>query len=440
MGLSRKLVVDTGPLARVEGEGSLRIEHDGADVRSVQLKIFEPARFFEGFLKGRRVEDIVDIVPRICGICPVAYQVSALNALESLFGVEVDEQVRRLRRILYLGEWIESHSLHIYLLAAPDFLRVPDVAAIAAIAPNMVKDALALKRLGNGLLTVIGGREIHPVSMRIGGLYKAPKRESLAEMLPEIDRLRETMERMVSFVFSFEKPSLKRDPVLVSLRNPNRYAIDGGDVVTSRGLRFPPSSFEDNLVETEVGYSNALQSHLKDGTPYEVGPQARFNLNFEQLNPVAKGMAKEMGLVPPVTDPFQTICMRVIEAVHALEEVREEIEAYVRPSRPYASYQYKTGTCYGVSEAPRGLLYHSYVVNARGQVERAKIVPPTAQNLARIEEDVRLLAPQIIGAEEKEAKRLSEMAVRNYDPCISCATHFLNLEITDFGKITKDRD
>jgi sulfhydrogenase subunit alpha len=438
--LSRKLVVDTGPLARVEGEGSLRIEHDGAEVLSVQLKIFEPPRFFEGFLKGRKVEDIVDIVPRICGICPVAYQVSALNALESLFGVEVDEQVRRLRRILYLGEWIESHSLHIYMLAAPDFLRVPDVAAIAAIDPNMVKDALALKRLGNGLMTVVGGREIHPVSMRIGGLHRAPKRESLAEMLPEIDRLRETMERMVHFVFSFEKPSLKRDPILVSLRNPNRYAIDGGDVVTSRGLRFSPSSFEDNFVEAEVGYSNALQSHLKDGTPYEVGPQARFNLNFEQLNPVAKGMAKEMGLVPPVTDPFQNICMRAIEAVHALEEVREEIEAYVRPSRPYASYQYKAGTCYGVSEAPRGLLYHSYVVNARGQVERAKIVPPTAQNLARIEEDVWLLAPQIMEAEQKEARRLSEMAVRNYDPCISCATHFLNLEITDLGKRAKDRN
>jgi sulfhydrogenase subunit alpha len=199
-------------------------------------------------------------------------------------------------------------------------------------------------------------------------------------------------------------------------------------------LRFPPSQFEENFVETEVKYSNALQSHLKDGTPYEVGPQARFNLNFEQLNPVAKEMAKEMGFVPPVTDPFQNISMRAIEAMHALEEVRTEIEAYIRPVHPFVSYQYKAGTCYGVSEAPRGILYHSYVVNARGQVERAKIVPPTAQNLARIEEDIRLLAPRIMKAKEKEATRLSEMAVRNYDPCISCATHFLKLEVTDVGK------
>jgi len=427
-------VVDTGPLARVEGEGSLRIERYGANVCAVQLNIFEPPRFFEGFLRGRKVEEVVDIVPRICGICPVAYQVSAMNALESLFGVELDEQVRRLRRILYLGEWIESHSLHIYLLAAPDFLRVPDVLGVARIDPDMVKDALALKRLGNGLMTVVGGREIHPISMKIGGFHRAPKRESLLEMLPEIDRLRETTERMVRFVFNLKKPSLKREPVLVSLRNPDRYAVDGGDIVTSMGSRFPPSKFEENFVETEVVYSNALQSHLKDGTPYEVGPQARFNLNFEQLNPVAKEMAKEMGLVPPVTDPFQNISMRAIEAVHALEEVRLEIETYSRPAHPSMPYQYKAGTGYGVSEAPRGILYHSYVVNVKGQVERAKIVPPTAQNLARIEEDVRLLAPRIMKAKETEATRLSEMAVRNYDPCISCATHFLKVEIADVGK------
>jgi coenzyme F420-reducing hydrogenase alpha subunit len=432
--LARKTVVDTGPLARVEGEGSLLIQRNGAEACTVQLKIFEPPRFFEGFLRGRKVEDVVDIVPRICGICPVAYQVSALNALESLFGVEPDDQVRRLRRILYLSEWIESHSLHIYLLAAPDFLRVPDVLGIAGIDPGMVKDALALKRLGNGLMTVVGGREVHPVSLRIGGIHRAPKRESLVGVLPEVDRLRDAIDRMVRFVFSLKKPSLKRSPVLASLRNPDRYAIDGGEIVTSTGLSFPASQFEENFVESEVGYSNALRSHLRDGTPYEVRPQARFNLNFRQLNPAAKEMAKEMGLVPPVTDPFQNICIRAIESMHALEEVRLEIEAYDRPVHPYVPYQYKAGTCYGVSEAPRGILYHSYVVNARGQIERAKLVPPTAQNLARIEQDVRLLSPRIMKAGGSEARRLSEMAVRNYDPCISCATHFLKVEISDLGK------
>jgi coenzyme F420-reducing hydrogenase alpha subunit len=248
------------------------------------------------------------------------------------------------------------------------------------------------------------------------------------------------MKRMVRFVSSLEKPSLQRDRVLVSLKNPERYAIDGGDIATSRGSRFPPSAFEDNFIESEVEYSNALQSRLRDGTPYEVGPQARFNLNFEQLNPVAIGMAKEMGLLPPVTDPFQNITIRAIETVHALEEVRTEIEAYARPSRPFVSYQYRAGTCFGVSEAPRGTLYHSYVVNARGLVERAKIVPPTAQNLARIEEDVRLLAPRIVNSERREATRISEMAVRNYDPCISCATHFLKLEVRDLRKGSKRRN
>ena len=427
--MSKRVIVDTGPLARVEGEGSLVIVAAGGQAPEVRLNIFEPPRFFEGFLRGRKAEEVVDIVPRICGICPVAHQTSALNALESLFGVEVDEQVQRLRRILYLGEWIESHSLHIFMLAAPDYVRAPDVVSLGKINPGMVKEALALKRFGNGVMSAVGGREIHPVALKIGGIYRAVSKERLNALVPELDALMSVTERMVRFVAGLDKPALEREATLVCLRDPERYAINGGEIVSSLGLRIPPSAFEENFVEHQVDYSNALQSRTKEGSSYMVGPQARFNLNFAQLHPFVRGLARELGLEPPIRDPFQSICIRSLEVAHSLTELRKEIEEYSKPVHPSVPYEYKAGTCYGVSEAPRGILYHSYAVNGRGQVERARIIPPTSQNQARMEDDIRILAPKIIGAAQHEGRRISEMAIRNFDPCISCATHFLKLDI-----------
>jgi coenzyme F420-reducing hydrogenase alpha subunit len=427
--LTKRLVVDTGPLARVEGEGSLTIESEGGKVLDVRLNMFEPPRYYEAFLQGRKVEEVVDIVSRICGICPVAYQISALNALEGLFGVEIDEQVQRLRRLIYLGEWIESHALHVFMLAAPDFLRVPDAMTLAKQKPDLVNKALSLKHLGNSLMAVIGGREVHPVSLKLGGIYKAPERESLAGSLLKLETLQGFAEEAVRLTSSFEAPALERDVTFVSLRESTRYAITGGDIVSNRGLHIAPSAYEDNFVEHQVEYSNALRSLTREGESYMVGPLARVNLNFDQLSPKARELADDVGFKSPVTDPFKSIVGRALELVHALEQVKEEVRLYSRPAHPYSSYEYREGTGFGVSEAPRGVLYHSYEVSRKGYIEKAKIVPPTAQNQVRIEEDVRQLAPRIIEAPPAEARRISEMAVRNYDPCISCATHFLKLKV-----------
>ncbi len=225
--MTRRIVVDTGPLARVEGEGSLVIESEGQKVVDVRLNIFEPPRYYEALLRGRKVEEVVDIVSRICGICPVAYQVSALNAIESLYGIEVDEEVRRLRRLLYLGEWIESHSLHIFMLAAPDFLRVPDVLTLAKTEPELVKKALALKRLGNDMMATIGGREIHPVSLRVGGIHRAPTKRAIRELGARLEAQRKFAEDAVRFAASLELPSLEREVSYVALRDPGRYAVAG---------------------------------------------------------------------------------------------------------------------------------------------------------------------------------------------------------------------
>jgi len=426
---NKKIVVDTGPLARVEGEGSLLIETDGRKSVNIQLNIFEPPRYYEAFLKGRKAEEVVDIVPRICGICPVAHQISALNAFEGLFGVPVDDQVRRVRRLLYLGEWIESHALHVFMLAAPDFLGVPDSLVLAKKNPDLVKKALMLKRAGNELMAVIGGREIHPVSPRIGGLHKAPKKDSLTALRPQLERSLEFAKDAVSLTSSLDIPPLERDVVFVALKRRDEYAITDGRIVSNRGLDVEPNEYEKNFEEHQAAYSHALRSLTKDGLPYMVGPLARVNLNFDQLNPLARDRAKEVGFGRGETNPFKSIVARSIELLHAVQEAIEQIELYQEPTRPYNTYEYKEGVGYGVSEAPRGLLYHRYEVDRRGFIVNAKIVPPTAQNQVRIEEDIRLLAPAIISAKPHEARRLSEMAVRNYDPCISCATHFLKLNI-----------
>ncbi|HUI86454.1 MAG TPA: Ni/Fe hydrogenase subunit alpha [Nitrososphaerales archaeon] len=427
--MTRRLIVDTGPLARVEGEGSLLIESIDESKVDVKLNIFEPPRYYEAFLKGRKVEDAVDIVSRICGICPVAYQMSALNAIESLYGIEVDEQVRRLRRLLYYGEWIESHALHIFMLATPDFLKVPDVVAVAKGSAELVRKALTLKKLGNSMMIAIGGREIHPVSLRIGGIHKAASKQTIGEIASRLDESLGFAKDAVKIAASFEKPELKRSVTLVSLRDPRRYAISEGDIVSNTGIGTPPSGFEENFVEHQVDYSNALRSLTKAGGSYMVGPLARVNLNFTQLNPAARSAAEEVGFRPPVTDPFQSVVARAVELVHAIEEIKAEALEYSEPVRPWVSYEHKTGRAFGVSEAPRGILYHRYDLDRDGRILRAKIVPPTAQNLVRVEDDVRQLAPQILAAPPDEARRLGEMAVRNYDPCISCSTHFINLRI-----------
>jgi len=427
--MNRRIIVDTGPLARVEGEGSLLIEMDGKRVVNVQLKIFEPPRYYEAFLRGRKVEEVVDMVPRICGICPVAYQISALNAIEGLFGVEVPSGAKTLRALLYLGEWIESHALHVFMLAAPDYFGVPDCFALYRREPELVKQALRLKQLGNRLMAVIGGREVHPVSLRIGGVHKLPHETSLKEVRANLKSSLEFAMKAVALISRLEAPHLARKVTYVALRSEDGYAFLDGDVMTSDGARITPSRFEEEFVERQVGYSNSLRSLTKDGRPYMVGPLARVNMNFDRLSPSAAEVAEKVGLAPMEDDPFKSMLARAVELVHACEETVRLIGEYDGNIRPHVPYEYKEGTGYGVSEAPRGVLYHRYEVDRKGQVLQAKIVPPTAQNQMRIEEDVRLLMPKVIRAGTDRVRRLSEMAVRNYDPCISCATHFLKVNI-----------
>jgi sulfhydrogenase subunit alpha len=423
----RTIKVDV--LARVEGEGALYVKLKGDQVQDVKLKIYEPPRFFEAFLRGRHFSEVPDIVARICGICPIAYQMSAVHAMEDAFGVKVDGQLRALRRLLYCGEWIESHTLHVYMLHAPDFLGYQDAIQMAKDHPALVQRALQLKKVGNQIVTLLGGREIHPINVRVGGFYKLPARRELAALAERLKWARDAALETVRFVGGLPFPDFERDYIFVALRHPDEYPFNDGRLVSNRGLDIPISEYDSHFSEEHVQHSNALHSSLKPHGAYFVGPLARYSLNFDRLSPLAQAAAYEAGLAPVCRNPFKSIIVRSVEIVYACDEALRIIEQYEPPEKPAIDIHPRAATGYGCTEAPRGILYHRYRLDEEGAVLEAQIVPPTSQNQKTIEQDLAQFVPKFLNLPEAELRWQCEQAVRNYDPCISCATHFLRLEI-----------
>jgi len=416
-------------LARVEGEGGLTVQLKGGRVADVKLRIYEPPRFFEAFLRGRAFTEVPDITARICGICPVAYQMSSIHAMEAACGVTVGGPLRALRRLLYCGEWIESHALHVYMLHAPDFLGYESAIHMAKDhAPAVVK-ALELKKTGNDLVALVGGREIHPINVRVGGFYRVPSR---AELRPIEERLKRALDlslETVAFAASLGFPDFEQDYEFVALRHPDEYPYNEGRVVSSRGLDVAVAEYEDHFIEEHVPHSNALHSVHKGHGAFHVGPLARYSLNFDRLPEVARDAARAAGLGPVCRNPFKSIVVRAVELVFACHEALAIIGSYEPPDRPFVDVSPREATGHGASEAPRGLLYHRYSIGEDGLVKAARIVPPTAQNQKTIENDLWHFVPTVLGLPKDELTLRCEQAIRNYDPCISCATHFLKLDL-----------
>ncbi|HTT64837.1 MAG TPA: Ni/Fe hydrogenase subunit alpha [Bryobacteraceae bacterium] len=426
-GKSRTIKVDC--LARVEGEGALFVKMKSDRVTDVKLKIYEPPRLFEAFLRGRHFSEVPDIVARICGICPIAYQMSAVHAIERALGVPVDPAVRMLRRLFYCGEWIESHALHIFMLHAPDFLGYPDAIQMARDYRAVVEQALRLKKIGNRIVTLMGGREIHPVSVAVGGFYRVPARGELSLLLEDLKWALDASLQSVKLVAGFEFPDFEQPYEFVSLSHPDEYPFNEGRLVSNKGLDIDVAEYEEHFVEQHVKHSNALQSVLRARGSYMVGPLARFNLNFARLPEVAQQAARDARLSVPCNNPFRSIIARAVEMVFACWEAIRVIEAYEPPAAPRAAVAVHAGVGCAATEAPRGTLYHRYRIDDQGLVQFAKIVPPTSQNQKRMEEDLWQFVPQLANRPTDEVTWKCEQALRNYDPCISCATHFLRLHL-----------
>jgi sulfhydrogenase subunit alpha len=416
-------------LARVEGEGGLYIKLKGDAVADVQLRIFEPPRFFEAFMRGRDFREAPDITARICGICPVAYQMSACHAMENALGVKVDGQLRALRRLLYCGEWIESHALHVYMLHAPDFLGYEDSIRLAKDHPDAVQRGLKLKKAGNQIVNLLGGREIHPINVRVGGFYKLPSRSDLTELAERLKWARDAALETVRWVAAFSFPDFHPDYLFVSLRDPEEYPFNEGRIVSSRGLDIGVQDYEKHFVEEHVEHSTALHSGLTGFGPYCVGPLARYSLNFDRLPQAIQQIAQESGLGPVCRNPFQSIIVRSIEILYACEEALRIIAQYEPPESAAFKVEPRAAAGCACTEAPRGSLYHRYRIGANGAILEAKIVPPTSQNQKSIEQDLREFVVPRLKLPEAELQWQCEQAVRNYDPCISCSTHHLSLTI-----------
>jgi coenzyme F420-reducing hydrogenase alpha subunit len=421
--------IDVDALSRVEGEGALNLRIKNGKVVDAKLRIYEPPRFFEIFLRGRHFTEAPDITARICGICPIAYQMSAVHAMENACGVQVKDSPRDLRRLICCGEWIESHTLHIYMLHAPDFLGYDNVLQIARDNPKIVQRGLQLKKIGNELVTLLGGREIHPINVRVGGFYKVPTKQELEPMAEKLKWAREAAEETIRWVAGFKFPDFEQDYEYVALRHPDEYPFNEGRLVSSHGLDIAIRDYEAKLFEQHVQHSTALHSHMKNGGTYLTGPMARFNLNFDKLSSSAQKAAKQAGLKPTCRNPFKSIIARSVEILHACDEALRIIEDYRPPSEPSISVHPRAGTGFGCTEAPRGILYHRYTIDAGGTIINVKIVPPTSQNQSRIEEDLRHFVEENMKLSANKLTWRCEQLIRNYDPCISCATHYLKLNI-----------
>ena len=428
--VGRTRTIRTNYLARVEGEGAMYVRLEGREVREVKLRIYEPPRFFEAFLRGRAFTEAPDLTARICGICPIAYQMSAVRAMEDACGITIDAgPIRDLRRLIYCGEWIESHSLHVYMLHAPDFLGYPGMIEMARDHREIVEQGLQMKKAGNALLALIGGREVHPINVRVGGFYRAPARSELRALVEPLQRARETALATVRWASTLSFPDVELEPEHVALNDQDGYPIDRGRIVSDRGLDIVPADFDAHIVEEHVEHSTALHARLIERGTYLTGPLARYSLASHALSELAQDAAREAGLAPSCRNPFQSIVVRAVELVQATDEALALIDRYEPPDAPAVEVNPPRGVGHGATEAPRGLLYHRYEIDDEGTILDARIVPPTSQNQRAIEEDLRAVVERHMDLADEQLTLRCEQAIRNHDPCISCSTHFLELEI-----------
>jgi sulfhydrogenase subunit alpha len=422
--------IEIGALTRVEGEGALRIFMKDGVVNDVQLAIYEPPRFFEALLRGRPIEETPDITARICGICPIAYQMTTVHALEAALRIVITPEIRAMRRLLYCGEWIESHGVHMHLLHIPDFFDSQSSIELAKRFPKEVNRGLRLKKIGNRLLEIMGGRAVHPINVAVGGFHKEPSQAELCALLPDLQWGLDAAIEVTRWVSAFDFPAFSSDYEMVALQHPSEYAMNEGTIVSTKGLAIDATQFEENFGERHVRHSTALQAvRLPDETPYFVGPLARVNLNRLLLCPSARQVSDDLGLEWPCNNPFRSIIARALEVVHAFEEAIAIVTNYRGCSPARIEYKHRESEGCWATEAPRGMIYHRFKITSDGKIAFAKIVPPTSQNQRQIEQDLVAYLPGLLHQDDKAVGLACEKLVRSYDPCISCATHFLKLEI-----------
>jgi len=426
---TRRIKLKVPFITRVEGEASLELNSRDNHIEQLHMRIFEPPRLFEQFLQGKVYSDVPELTARICGICPMAYQLTSILALEKLFNVHVSEPVTQLRRVMNLGEWIQSHALHIHFLALPDFLGFGNALEMAKVHPDVFQRGVKIQGFGNQIMSILGGRSVHPIGLKVGGFEGLPKLEELKALRKSAEEMHTMTESLVLFCASLERPDYSHDFDYVSLQSDHFYPINHGHIVSASGIDIQPEEYAGHFKEHQEEHSTALYS-LLNGHNYLVGPLARFNNNFAVLDSDTKSLAKKVGQAGVNTNMFDSIVIRALETYYACREVYRILDAFIPPDEPYVPVVPQAGIASHATEAPRGLIYHRYEIDDKGCVKSCTIIPPTSQNQARIEQDLKDSVYKFgLDRSDEELKYFCEQVIRNYDPCISCSTHFLKFKI-----------
>lgn len=422
--------IDVQHVTRVEGHGNIVVDVQNGELRKCEWQIVEAPRFFEAMLRGRPYHEASHITSRICGICSVGHATASLRATENALGVEVSEQTQLLRKLLFHGEMIDSHVLHVYMLVAPDFFGAGSVLPLASSHPEVVLRALRIKKLSGDLCAMIAGRHTHPIAMTVGGFTHLPTEKELLAMRERLVAAREDMDETLALLKTLPWPQFERETEYVSLQKEDEYAFIDGRIATTDGFVYELPEYRKVTNEFLVPYSTAKHArHNRES--YMVGALARFNNNYKQLHPWAQAAAEELGMKPLVTNPFLNSAAQAIEMVHCIEDsirlVDELVDRGLAEEEPYR-FSGRGGEGVGSCDVPRGILFHNYVIDDQGLIQGANCIIPTNQNHANIQADMEALVPQILDRPQDEIRLTLEMLVRAYDPCISCSTHLLNVE------------
>lgn len=422
--------VNVHHLTRVEGHGNIVVDVKNGELVKCQLDIVEAPRFFEAMLRGRPYNEASHITSRICGICATGHATASLRATENALGVEPTEQTELLRKLLFHGEIIDSHVLHVYMLVAPDFFGLGSVIPLAESHPEVVLRALRIKKLSGDLCAMISGRHTHPIAMTVGGFTHLPTVKEMLAMRERLVVAREDMDETIALLKTLPWPQFERETEYVSLQKDDEYAFIDGRIATTDGFTYEIPEYRQVTNEYCVPHSTAKHAkHNRDS--YMVGALARFNNNYHQLHPRAKAAAGELGMEPIVANSFLNSGAQAVEMVHCVEDSINLIDELVDrglKEEPLYQFQGKGGDGVGSCDVPRGILFHSYEIDDEGLIQGANCIIPTGQNYANMEADMRALVPQILDRPQEEITHMMEMLIRAYDPCISCSTHFLDVK------------
>lgn len=418
-----EITIDVNYLARVEGRGALNISisKDGK-VEDLQFRIYEPPRFFESFLIGRKYDEVMELTSRICGICPVAHQITAIRAIENALGIEPSQQTRDLRKLMAISAHIQSNVFSMYFLSLPDLMGYESIIAMTKDNLDIVKRGLKLKKLGNDITDLIGGRAVHPVTAVVGGFTVIPSRNKMKAIRKRLVEAKQGAYDTVDLFSVVEIPDFERECEHIAISDPKEYSINHGRFRSTEGLDIDEMEYRDYIYEEQMSYSTALHSYVKNRSSFMVGPLPRVNINFDQLSSDAKDAARRSGVKFPNFNPFVSHLARAVELVHDIDESIEIIDR-VLLKEERRNFICKAGFGAAITEAPRGSLYHSYEIDNNGIVKKADLVPPTAHNANNIEKDLQEFVLTLLDLSMDEITLKCEMLIRAYDPCISCSTH-----------------